>query len=106
MKPLLSLLIVTLCLGVPVEAAQNKNQNKEKEKEAEKKKEKEERARKRAAIEAIVTPKDKNRDGSLTKDEYLSDETDKEAAGKRFDQYNKNGDRYLTKGEIEDSLGG
>lgn len=104
MKPLLSLLIVTLSLGVPVEAAQNNNKGKAKE--AEKKKEKEERARKRDAIEAIMGPKDKNRDGSLTKDEYLADESDKEAAGKRFDQYNKNGDRYLTKSEIEDSLGG
>ena len=38
-------------------------------------------------------------------DEYLANETDKEAAMKTFEKHNKNGDRSLTKSEIADLLG-
>ncbi len=53
----------------------------------------------------VLKAKDKNKDGSLTLDEYLTGESDIEAAKKNFDQFNKNKDRSLSKAEIADSLG-
>jgi len=105
MKPF-TLLIAMLSLVVSVEAKQNKNQAaKNKQAELQKKKEKEERDNKREAINKVMDVKDLNHDGSLTKDEYLTGEADKEAASKRFDEFNKNGDRSLTRSEVEASLG-
>lgn len=68
-------------------------------------KEKAERDRKRGAVKELLDSKDTNHDGSLTKDEYIAGEADADAAGKRFDQFNKNKDRYLQKEEIEALLG-
>jgi hypothetical protein len=66
--------------------------------------EKEVREKRRAAVQAVLENKDKNRDGSLTKEEYIDGEADPAAAAKKFDKYNKNRDRVLSKGEIADSL--
>lgn len=105
MKPI----IITLLLAafiLPVEAKKKRGNNgRDKQEEQQKKKEKEERDRKRDAINDYLEQKDKNNDGSVTRDEHLADESDKEAAGKKFDDANKNGDRALTKSEIADLLG-
>ena len=82
-----------------------KVQEQAKQKEKEKKDAKDARDKKRNAIQKVLAAKDGNNDGSLTLDEYLSDEADKEAATKAFNEANKNGDRYLTKSEISDMLG-
>ena len=90
-----------------VEAAQNNNDAKAKQakKEAERKKKREERDARNKAIKDFMEGKDANKDGTLTMDEYLAGETDKDAALKKFQQHNKNGDRSLTKSEIADMLG-
>jgi len=106
---LLSLFIVMLSLVVSVEAKQSRQAQKQaaqnKAAEAQRKKEKEARDKKREAIDNILKPKDKNNDGSLTKEEYLNGEADQAAASRRFDSLNTNGDRYLTRSELEASLG-
>jgi len=102
----LTILIAILSLTAAVEAKANKqNAAKAKQAELQKKKEKKEKENKREAINAVLKAKDKNDDGSLTKDEYLTGEADQEAASKRFDQFNKNGDRSLSRSELEESLG-
>lgn len=92
MKPLVYLLSALMMISV----AAGDDGNKEKDRQ--------ERAAKREAITKVLDAKDKNKDGSLTKDEYIAGEADAEAASKRFDQFNKNGDRALSKGEIADSV--
>ena len=87
-----------------IEAAQKNNAAQQK-KEAEKKKKREEREARADAINNFLKKKDANNDGTVTMDEYLADETDKEAALKKFQENNKNGDRSLTKSEIADLLG-
>lgn len=96
MKTLL-LILATLMIAVPTHAADKKMTTDDKIREAKKKD--------REAIKDFLETKDKNKDGSLTKDEFISDEDDKEAAGKKFDEANKNGDRALSKSEISDMLG-
>ena len=101
------LALLALCLVIPAEAAKKDGgaakaaQERKKEKLAERA----ERTEKREAVEAVLDVKDKNGDGSLTLDEFLIGETDVEAANARFDEFNKNGDRYLSKKEIEATLG-
>ena len=82
------------------EREENPKQEEEREKA-----EKAERKRKSDAIKEFLKQKDKNKDSSVSRDEYLADESDKEAAGKKFDEFNKNGDRVLAKSEIEELLG-
>jgi len=77
----------------------------EKEEQKKEEAEKKERERKRQAVQDYLRKKDSNKDGSLSRDEFLATESDKDAAGKKFDQYNKNGDRSLSKSEIEELLG-
>jgi Ca2+-binding EF-hand superfamily protein len=106
MKPIkiLGLLALSLCLmSPPVEAAGKGDAGKKKKEEREKKRAENEKNRK--AVEDYMTPLDKNKDGSLTFDEFIEAETDKAAGKTKFDRYNKNGDRYLTRAEIEDMLG-
>lgn len=105
-KPLI-LTIASLCLIVPAEAGKDDKSAKEEQKEKEKKKELEKEARenKRKAVQDILDAKDKNHDGSLSREEYLDGEADAEAASKVFDQFNKNRDRALSKTEIAASLG-
>jgi Flp pilus assembly protein TadB len=80
-------------------------QQKQQEKKKEKEKEKADREKRRTAVQDVLDAKDKNHDGSLTKDEYLAGEADAAAATATFDKFNKNKDRVLAKAEIADSLG-
>lgn len=109
MKPL-TILLALFPLVATVEAKdsssdKNAQKQKQKEKEKEQAQKKEARDKKRDAVKTVLDAKDTNHDGSLTKEEFITGESDAEEAAKRFDQYNKNGDRYLTKGEIEVMLG-
>ena len=70
-----------------------------------KKQEMEARDKKRKAVEDYLKEKDTNHDGSLSLDEYLVGEGDAASATKKFDEANKNHDRYLSKAEISDMLG-
>lgn len=111
MKPFVLILLLA-ALIVPAEAkkksgnraaaAANKQAQKE-EKEAQEKRKERDRARK--ALEDLLAKKDTNKDKFLSKEEYIAGETDAEAAAKRFDKFNKNGDRTLSKGEMETLLG-
>lgn len=109
MKPFV-IAVLGLCLmHGTVEAAHKppapNPQQKQEEKKKEKEKEKADREKRRTGVQALMEAKDKNKDGSLTKDEYIAGETDAAAAAKKFDQFNKNKDRCLSKGEIADLLG-
>jgi len=107
MKPIVipALLALSFCLITPVEAKGGNNNKEAQKRKAERETKRKERADKREALDEFMKPRDKNNDGSLTIDEFLSGESDKEAGMKKFEQYNKNGDRSLTKTEIEDMLG-
>ena len=48
---------------------------------------------------------DLNHDKSLTLEEFKGSEKDAKSAESKFDLYNKNKDRYLSKTEIQDMLG-
>lgn len=102
-------IIAALALSFLVPAASaaggNGGNDKAKQKEEKKEQEKEAREKKRKAVDEVLAAKDKNDDGSLTKDEYLTGETDVEAASQTFDKFNKNKDRALSKEEIASSLG-
>jgi Flp pilus assembly protein TadD len=104
MKLIQTLVVVSLLavFAAPVEAKGNGKAEQEK---AKKEKERAERKRVREAVEAFITPRDKNKDGSLTKEELLSGETDKAAGEKKFNDANKNNDRALYKTEIQAMLG-
>jgi hypothetical protein len=112
MKPLIYLMSLMM-LVTSVEAGKaraNRGNAKKvrevaKQREKEKKQQKEARDKKREAIEKVLNKKDGNNDGSLTLDEFLTGESDAKAATNRFNNANKNGDRYLSKAEISDMLG-
>jgi len=98
--------LILAALIVPSHLAPGREREEDPKKEEERKKaEKAEKERKRDAVKEFLKKKDKNNDGSVSRDEYLADESDKEAAGKKFDEFNKNGDRALAKSEIEALLG-
>ncbi len=106
MKPTIYL-IAALALISPVHAAKQKGGGmspKQKQEQAEKEKEKAEREKTRLAVKEILDVKDKNNDGSLSLDEYLIGETDVAAANAQFIKINVNGDRYISKKELEKSL--
>ena len=106
MKTLMILLSALLMCATAEAGKKNGNQAKKaKQAEIQKQKERKEREDKRNAVKEFLEGRDSNRDGSLTRDEFLSGEKDAEEAGKKFDQFNKNKDRYLSKGEISDMLG-
>ena len=100
-------LMSALMMIATAEAKKNNKQGNEraKQEEAKKKKDKEERDKKREAIDDYLKDRDGNHDGSLSLDEFLVGEGDVAAATKKFDEANKNHDRYLSKGEISDMLG-
>jgi hypothetical protein len=100
MKKLI-LLLAALMLVAPAEAA---TQKKDPRKEA-REKERAIKEKDREAIKDFLESKDKNKDGSVRRDEYLADANDKEAAGKEFDEANKDRDSSLSKSEISDMLG-
>jgi hypothetical protein len=105
--------IVAMMLAVfilPAEAAKRGGiprgpTKRDKAEEKREQKEREARERKHEAVKKLLEERDGNHDGSLSKDEFLSRESDKEAGGKKFDDANKNGDRLLSKSEIEGLLG-
>jgi hypothetical protein len=105
MKIIQTLVVVSLLavFAAPADAG-NKNGKAEQEK-AKKEKERAERKRVREAVDAFMAPRDKNKDGSLTKEEFLSGETDKAAGEKKFNEANKNNDRALYKTEVQAMLG-
>jgi hypothetical protein len=107
MKPIQTLVIISLLavFAAPVEAVNNKGSDKGDEEKAKKEEERAERKRIREAVDAFIAPRDKNKDGSLTKEEFLSGETDKAAGEKKFNDANKNNDRALYKTEIQAMLG-
>jgi hypothetical protein len=99
--------LILAALILPVEAKKKRGGagKRDKQEEQQEKKEKAERDRKRGAISDYLEKKDKNNDGSVTRDEHLAGESDQDAAGQKFDKANKNGDRSLTKSEIAGLLG-
>ena len=111
MKPFVMMLILA-ALIIPAEAGKkgwanraavaNKQAQKEEKEEQAKRKQ---RDREHKALEGLLAKKDTNKDKFLSKDEYVAGEPDAEAAGKRFDKFNKNGDRTLSKSEMEALLG-
>lgn len=107
MKPTICL-IAALVLISPLDAKQKKKGGgmspEQKQEQAEKQKEKAQDQKTRQEAKAILDVKDKNNDGSLTLDEYLTGESDAAAATAKFTKINVNGDRYVSKGELEKSL--
>lgn len=102
-------LVVSSVLVAPCADARGWNrkqiQKANREKEKQEQKEKAAREKRSKGIDQFLTPRDGNKDGSLTRDEFLTNEADKVRAGAKFDQFNKNGDRYLSKSEIAEMLG-
>ena len=111
MKPFVIAFITLALLHPTVEAAQNNAaqqkavQQRMDAQKKEREKEKAERDKRREAVQRVLDAKDKNHDGSLSKDEYIAGEADPVAAGKKFDEFDKNKDHSLSKSEIADSLG-
>ena len=100
----LSLTFFTLIASVEAKGTPKMSEkDKQEQKEKEEKKAKNEKMR--AAVKELLSQKDKNKDGALSKDEFLNGEADPADAAKRFDQFNKNGSRDLEKTEIESLLG-
>ena len=103
----LSLLFIAASLVVSVDAKPNRAAQIKRDKAEEKREQKEREARekKHDAIQKLLDQKDRSHDGSLSLDEFLTGEADKAAATKKFEKFNKNGDRVLSKSEIETLLG-
>lgn len=96
-------------LAVPAEAknrgANQRAAEQAKKEKARKEKERAEKKQKRDELGAFMKPRDANKDGSLSKEEFLTGESDKAAGEQKFNQFNKNGDRFLSKSEIQSLLG-
>lgn len=108
MKKIAFILALFVYAGVlPVEAKKNNNKQNQKAQQ-EKKKEAAERAKKdrmNQEIEDYIAGRDKNKDKSLTLEEFVAGESDAKAAEAKFTEYNKNRDRYLSKTEVKELLG-
>ncbi len=105
MKPLF-VCFFALSLITTVEAKKKGGGNgKAKQEQKQKEQEKAQRDKKRDAVNDVMDAKDKNNDGSLSREEYLIGEADADAAMRTFEQFNKNKDRFLSKSELSDSLG-
>lgn len=111
MKLIHTLALASLLVGSTIPAAANNNDDNKraaeqaKKAKAEKEKKKEEKKKVRDQIKEFMLERDKNKDGSLSKDEFLSAEDDKAEGESKFDEYNKNKDRSLSKSEVQDMLG-
>lgn len=111
MKLMHTLAVVSLLAVFTVPAAANNNGNNKqameqaKKKKDEKEKERAERKKVRDELKDYMEDRDKNKDGSLSLDEFLSGETDKAKGESTFNEFNKNKDRSLTKKEIQTMLG-
>lgn len=110
MKKIVSLVTLIALIGaLPLHAQRNRrNGAAQKAMAAERKKEQEEKAKKdkiNSEIDAFMKDRDRNRDKSLTLEEFASGESDAKGAEAKFQQYNKNKDRYLSRKEIQELLG-
>ena len=107
MKPFL-IALITFFFIHPVAHARGGN-DKAKQQMEEKKKELEkaraDREKRTKGVQEFMKTKDTNHDGSLSREEYCAGESDAAAAGKKFDEANKNGDRALSKSKIAVMLG-
>jgi hypothetical protein len=56
-------------------------------------------------IKEYLESRDTNKDGSVSRDEFLTAETDKAGGERKFNEHNKNKDRSLSKREIQSMLG-
>ena len=110
MKKIIYLLsLIIFVSSAPVEA-KNNNNNKQAAaaraaKAKQEKAEKEKRDKINKAIESFLEDHDKNHDKSVSLEEYVAGETNAADAEKKFTEYNKNKDRYLSKTEIQEMLG-
>ena len=109
MKKIISVLSIALFVSSLPVAAKNTSQQQaalaRQMKEAEDRAEKMRKNTINKAIEDFLSVHDKNRDKSVTLEEYVASESDAAEAEKKFKQYNKNNDRYLSKSEIQEMLG-
>lgn len=104
MKTITLLLIATLTLAATT-LQSGAVEKKKTPKQLEREKINEAREKQRDAVKDVLEEKDANKDGSITREEFIADETDKVKAGEKFDEANTNKDRSLSKGEIADMLG-
>ncbi len=109
MKKTFYLLTCFLLLGsLPVMAQRNRNQAMQKAMAAKRKQEAAEKAKRdkiSSAIDDFLEDHDRNKDGSVTLEEFSGSSTDVSGAADKFSQFNKNRDRYLSKKEIQEMLG-
>lgn len=107
MKKSFIFVAAALLLIIPAEAGNKGGANNAKAQQQKKEREtkREENGKKRDAVNALLKAKDKNDDGTLSKEEYIAGESDAAAAGAKWDEFNKNGDRQLSRMEIEALLG-
>ena len=110
MKKFVYLLALFVFVGAMPAEAQRNNQNQaaqraRAEKEKQRKEEKAKRERINSAIEDLLDGRDKNKDKSLTLEEYLSGESDAKSGEENFKEHNKNRDRYLSRTEMQELLG-
>jgi hypothetical protein len=109
---LLSLFIFVSAL--PVEAQNRRGQNNRQQQAAaaaraakakREKAEKEKRDKINREIEDFLETHDKNKDKSVTLEEFVAGESDAKGAEAKFMEHNKNKDRYLSRTEIQEMLG-
>lgn len=104
---LLALTAILLALASPAEA---NNRNREAQQRAQKEKAEREKKRKERRdvnekVKEYIKDLDTNKDNSLSLEEFLGGEDDKEAATRKFNEFNKNKDRSLSKSEVQEMLG-
>ena len=110
MKTTLTLIALIALTGVlPVQAQRNRRNGAAQRAQAqERKKEQQERAKKdkiNKEIDGFLKDRDRNNDKSLTLEEFVSGEGNAKAAESKFQEHNKNKDRYLSRTEIQEMLG-
>ena len=105
---LIALVSLFAVFCVPAEAKNRNNRQiaeQARKEKARKEKERAERKEQRDKLGAFMKPRDANKDGSLSKDEFLAVESDRAGGEEKFKRFNKNGDRFLSKSEIQAMLG-
>ncbi len=109
MKKIICLLSLFVFVGaLPVEAKKNNNKQAAAARAAKAKQEKAEKDKHdkiNKEIEDFLETHDKNKDKSVTLEEFVAGESDAKAAEAKFMEHNKNKDRYLSRTEIQEMLG-
>ena len=105
-----NILLLAALLSVFATPAQANNRNRQaqeqaRKEKAEREKKREEGRKVREKIKDYMDDLDTNKDNSLSKEEFLNGEDDKDAGSRKFDEFNKNKDRVLSKSEIQEMLG-